>query len=99
MIVLKTAWKGIATGILLGLSRVAGETAPLIFTALGNQFWSTDLGQPMASLSVYIYDYARSAYENVIQQAWTAALVLIILISILSLLFKIITRSKYKTKF
>ncbi|OGV10479.1 MAG: phosphate ABC transporter, permease protein PstA [Ignavibacteria bacterium RIFOXYA2_FULL_37_17] len=96
-IVLKSAWKGIATGVLLGLSRAAGETAPLLFTALGNRFWSTSIGQPIASLTVYIYDYAKSPFEDWNQQAWTAALVLILLISLLSLLFRIITRSKYKT--
>ena len=96
-IVLKTAWKGIATGVLLGLSRAAGETAPLLFTALGNRFWSTSIGQPIASLTVYIYDYAKSPFEDWNQQAWTAALVLILLISLLSLLFRVITRSKYKT--
>lgn len=96
-IVLKSAWKGIATGVLLGLSRAAGETAPLLFTALGNRFWSTNIGQPIASLTVYIYDYAKSPFEDWNQQAWTAALVLILLISLLSLLFRIITRSKYKT--
>ena len=97
LIILKTAWKGIATGVLLGLSRAAGETAPLLFTALGNRFWSTKIGQPIASLTVYIYDYAKSPFEDWNQQAWTAALVLILLISVLSLLFRIITRSKYKT--
>jgi phosphate transport system permease protein len=96
-IVLRSAWKGIATGVLLGLSRAAGETAPLLFTALGNRFWSTNIGQPIASLTVYIYDYAKSPFEDWNQQAWTAALVLILLISILSLVFRIITRSKYKT--
>ena len=97
-IILKTAWKGIATGVLLGLSRSAGETAPLLFTALGNRFWSTSVGQPIASLTVYIYDYAKSPFEDWNNQAWTAALVLILLISILSLVFKIVTRSKYNTK-
>lgn len=97
LIVLKTAWKGIATGILLGLSRAAGETAPLLFTALGNRFWSTSIFQPIASLTVYIYDYAKAPFEDWNNQAWTAALVLILLISLLSLLFKILTRSKYKT--
>lgn len=96
-IILRTAWKGIATGVLLGLSRAAGETAPLLFTALGNRFWSTSIGQPIASLTVYIYDYAKSPFEDWNQQAWTAALVLILLISVLSLLFRFITRSKYKT--
>jgi phosphate transport system permease protein len=96
LIVLRTAWKGIATGILLGLSRAAGETAPLLFTALGNRFWSTSVFQPMASLTVYIYDYARAPFEDWNKQAWTAALVLILIISIFSLVFRIITRSKYK---
>ena len=97
LIVLKTAWKGIATGILLGLSRAAGETAPLLFTALDNRFWSTNVFQPIASLTVYIYQYASAPYKDWNDQAWTAALVLIILISLLSLIFRIITRSKYKT--
>jgi phosphate transport system permease protein len=94
-IVLKTAWKGIATGILLGLSRAAGETAPLLFTALSNRFWSTNVLQPIASLTVYIYQYASAPYKDWNAQAWTAALVLILLISILSLIFRLITRSKY----
>ncbi len=97
MIVLKTAWKGIATGILLGLARAAGETAPLLFTALGNRFWSTNVFQPIASLTVYIYEYSAAPYKDWNDQAWTAALVLIILISLLSLIFRIITRSKYKS--
>ena len=97
LIVLKTAWKGIATGILLGLARAAGETAPLLFTALDNRFWSTNVFQPIASLTVYIYQYASSPYKDWNDQAWTAALVLILLISLLSLIFRMITRSKYKT--
>ena len=95
VIVLRTAWKGIATGILLGLSRAAGETAPLLFTSLGNRFWSTNVFQPIASLTVYIYQYASSPFKDWNDQAWTAALVLIILISLLSIIFKIITRSKH----
>jgi phosphate transport system permease protein len=97
LIVLKTAWKGIATGVLLGLARAAGETAPLLFTALGNRFWSTNVFQPIASLTVYIYEYSAAPYKDWNDQAWTAALVLIILISLLSLIFRIITRSKYKS--
>lgn len=97
-IVLKTASKGIATGVLLGLARAAGETAPLLFTALGNRFWSTNIFQPMASLTVYIYEYAKSPFKSWNDQAWTAALVLIILISLFSLVFRIITRSKYKSQ-
>lgn len=96
-IILRSAWKGIATGILLGLSRAAGETAPLLFTALGNRFWSTKIGQPIASLPVYIYDYAKAPFEDWNNQAWTAALVLILLISVFSLLFRFLTRSKYRS--
>ena len=95
LIVLKTAWKGIATGVLLGLARAAGETAPLLFTALGNRFWSTNVFQPIASLTVYIYEYSSSPFKDWNDQAWTAALVLILLISLFSLVFRIITRSKY----
>ena len=98
MIVLKTASKGIATGVLLGLARAAGETAPLLFTALGNRFWSTNVFQPIASLTVYIYEYAKSPFQSWNEQAWTAALVLILLISLFSLVFRIITRSKYKSQ-
>ncbi|MDE3058688.1 MAG: phosphate ABC transporter permease PstA [Bacteroidota bacterium] len=94
-IVLKTAWKGIATGILLGLARAAGETAPLLFTALGNRFWSTNIFRPIASLTVFIYEYSKAPFKDWNEQAWTAALVLIMLISVLSLVFKFITRSKY----
>ena len=97
-IVLKTASKGIATGVLLGLARAAGETAPLLFTALGNRFWSTNVFQPIASLTVYIYEYAKSPFQSWNEQAWTAALVLILLISLFSLIFRIITRSKYKSQ-
>lgn len=95
VIILKSAWKGIATGILLAIARAAGETAPLLFTALGNRFWSTKIFQPIASLTVYIYDYAKSPFTEWNDQAWTASLILIALISIISLLFKFLTRSKY----
>jgi len=95
VIILRSAWKGIATGVLLAFARAAGETAPLLFTALGNRFWSTKIFQPIASLTVYIYDYAKSPFTEWNDQAWTASLILIGLISIISLLFKFLTRSKY----
>ncbi len=94
-IVLRTAFRGIVTGILLAIARVAGETAPLLFTALGNRFWSTSLNEPIASLTVFIYDYAKAPFEDWNNQAWTAALVLIVLISVLSLLVRFVTRSRY----
>ena len=97
-IVLRTAFRGIVTGILLAIARVAGETAPLLFTALGNRFWSTEIDQPIGSLTVFIYDYAKAPFEDWNNQAWTAALVLIIMISVLSFAVRFVTRSRYSEK-
>jgi phosphate transport system permease protein len=94
-IILPSALKGITTGILLALARAAGETAPLLFTALGNRFWSTSVLQPIASLPVFVYDYAKAPFDDWNRQAWAAALVLIMLIFLLSLLFRYVTRSRY----
>lgn len=93
-IVLPAAFKGIFTGILLSVARVAGETAPLLFTALGNRFWSTQLDQPIASLTVFIYDYAKAPFDDWNRQAWAAALVLIILVSVINILFRFVTRKR-----
>ena len=79
-ITVKTASPGIITGCMLAFARVAGETAPLIFTALGNDFWSASLDRPIAALPLEIYRYALSPYEDQHRQAWGGALVLIILI-------------------
>ena len=79
-IVLKTAGKGIITGILLACARVAGETAPLLFTAAGNQYWSHSLTEPIASLPQQIYTYARQPYINWHRQAWAGALVLVLFV-------------------
>ncbi len=94
-IILPTALKGITTGILLAIARAAGETAPLLFTALGNRFWSTAIDQPIGSLTVFIYDYSKAPFEDWIRQAWGAAFVLIALIFVLSVIFRIVTRSRY----
>ncbi len=94
-IVLPTALKGIATGVLLGLARAAGETAPLLFTALGNRFWSTALDQPIASLTAFIYDYAKAPFADWNRQAWAASFVLVALLILLSLLFRYVTRGRY----
>ncbi|HUN66374.1 MAG TPA: phosphate ABC transporter permease PstA [Bacteroidota bacterium] len=94
-IVLPSALTGITTGILLALARAAGETAPLLFTALGNRFWSTSIFQPIASLPVFVFDYAKAPFEDWNRQAWAAAFVLILLIFLLSLLFRYVTRSRY----
>lgn len=94
-IVLPAASKGIFTGILLAIARAAGETAPLLFTALGNRFWSTQLDQPIASLTVFIYDYSKAPFDDWNRQAWAAALVLILLVMVINIIFRIITRKQY----
>lgn len=94
-IVFPAALKGITTGVLLSIARAAGETAPLLFTALGNRFWSTAIDQPIASLTVFIYDYAKAPFEDWNRQAWAAAFVLIALIFVISLVFRIVTRRQY----
>jgi len=94
-VVLRTASGGIITGVLLAIARAAGETAPLLFTAFGNRFWSTDLDQPMASLPVQIFNYAISPFDDWHKQAWAGALVLIIIVFIVNLLVRIATRDKF----
>ena len=79
-VVLPAARGGIITGVLLALARVAGETAPLLFTALGNEFWSPGWNQPTAALPLVIYNYAISPYDDYHRQAWAAGLVLLALV-------------------
>lgn len=79
-VVLRTATSGVITGIMLAFARVAGETAPLLFTALGNEFWSLRLDQPSSALPLQIYKYANTPYDDLHRQAWAGALVLITLI-------------------
>jgi phosphate transport system permease protein len=79
-VVLRTATSGVITGIMLAFARVAGETAPLLFTALGNEFWSLRPDQPSSALPLQIYKYANTPYDDLHRQAWAGALVLIILI-------------------
>jgi phosphate transport system permease protein len=94
-IILPAAFKGIFTGILLSIARAVGETAPLLFTALGNRFWSTTLDQPIASMTVFIYDYSKAPFDDWNQQAWAAAFVLIVLVLLLNIIFRIVTRKTY----
>lgn len=89
-VVLPAASAGIITGIMLALARVAGETAPLLFTAFGNQFWSDGWSQPIASLPMMIYTYAISAYESWHEQAWAAALVLLALVFVVNVATRLI---------
>jgi phosphate transport system permease protein len=90
-ITVKTASPGIITGCMLAFARVAGETAPLIFTALGNEYWSVDLNQPIAALPLQIYKYALSPYDEWHRLAWAAALVLIVLIVLAVSLVRYVT--------
>ena len=90
-ITVKTASPGIITGCMLAFARVAGETAPLIFTALGNQFWSSSLNQPIAALPLQIYVYAISPYDDWHRLAWAGALVLIVLIVLAVSLVRFVT--------
>jgi phosphate transport system permease protein len=90
-ITVKTASPGIITGCMLAFARVAGETAPLLFTALGNQFWSTSLNEPIAALPLQIYIYANSPYEDQHRMAWAGALVLIVLIVLAVSLVRYVT--------
>lgn len=94
-IVIPTALGGIVTGIMLAVARAAGETAPLLFTALNNRFWHTSLDQPIASLTVFIYNYGVSPFEDWIAQAWAGALILIFLVLVLSIAVRIATRQRY----
>lgn len=91
-VVLPAALPGIVTGVVLALARIAGETAPLLFTAFNNQFWSTSLMQPMASLTVQIYNYAKSPFDDWHRQAWAGALVLVGLVLACSILARLATR-------
>src|ERR1022692_2531615 len=93
-IVMKTASKGIVTGILLALARVAGETAPLLFTAFGNRFWNHSLRDPIAALPLQIFTYAISPYEDWHRQAWAGALVLIVGIFVINVLVRFLTRDR-----
>jgi phosphate transport system permease protein len=95
-IVLKTALPGILTGILLALARIAGETAPLLFTALGNRFWQHSLTQPIGALPLQIFAYAISPFDDWHRQAWAGALVLIFLIFLMSFLSRFVIARRYK---
>ena len=94
-VVLRTALPGIVTGALVALARVAGETAPLLFTAFGNQFWSTALDQPTAALPLQIFTYAISPYDEWHAQAWAGALVLLALVLVISAVARFVTRARF----
>jgi phosphate transport system permease protein len=91
-ITIRTASAGIVTGILLALARILGETAPLLFTALGNQFWQTRLDQPIAAVPLQIFNYAISPYEEWHVKAWAGAVVLIAMVLVISIGARFLTR-------
>lgn len=94
-VVLRTALPGIVTAALVAVARIAGETAPLLFTAFGNQFWSTSLTQPISALPLQIFSYAISPYDEWHALAWAGALVLLTLVVVISLVARFVTRARY----
>ncbi len=93
-VTLRAARAGILTGVLLAIARISGETAPLLFTALNNQFWSSDMNQPMANLPVVIFQFAMSPYTDWQQLAWTGALLITLSVLTLNILARILFRQK-----
>lgn len=94
-IVVRTALKGIVTGVLLALARVSGETAPLLFTAFGNRFWNHNPSDPIAALPLQIFNYAISPYDDWHRQAWAGALVLLLLITAINVTVRVLTRDRF----
>jgi phosphate transport system permease protein len=93
-ITLRASRAGVVTGVLLAIARIAGETAPLLFTALSNQFWTASLGEPMASLPVTIFKFAMSPYENWQKLAWAGVFIITVTVLGLNVLARVLTRSK-----
>jgi phosphate transport system permease protein len=96
-VTLRAAKSGVITGLLLAVARISGETAPLLFTALNNQFYSTDMGSPMANLPVVIYQFAMSPYDNWIQLAWGGALLITLAVLLLNILARVFSRDKIRS--
>ena len=94
MITLRAARAGVVTGVLLAVARISGETAPLLFTALSNQFWTSNLSDPMASLPVTIFKFAMSPYENWQQLAWAGVLLITVTVLGLNIIARVLTRHK-----
>lgn len=96
LIVLSTAKSGIITGIMLSIARIAGETAPLLFTAFGSDIWATGLNQPISALPLVIYRYAISPYKNWQEQAWGAAFILVSIVLLLNIGVRYVARGRYR---
>ena len=95
LVTLKAARAGVITGVLLAVARISGETAPLLFTALSNQFWTSNLGEPMASLPVTIFKFAMSPYENWQKLAWAGVFIITIGVLVLNILARFFFKNKY----
>jgi phosphate transport system permease protein len=93
-ITLRAAKSGVMTGLLLAVARISGETAPLLFTALNNQFFSTNMGAPMANLPVVIFQFAMSPYDNWVRLAWAGALLITLTVLVLNILARVFFREK-----
>jgi len=93
-ITLRAARSGVMTGLLLAVARISGETAPLLFTALNNQFFSTNMGAPMANLPVVIFQFAMSPYDNWVRLAWAGALLITLTVLVLNILARVFFRDK-----
>ena len=96
LVTLRAAKSGVITGLLLAVARISGETAPLLFTALNNQFFSTNMNAPMSNLPVVIYQFAMSPYENWIQLAWGGALIIALAVLLLNIIARVVFREKVK---
>ncbi|MGQ2980084.1 MAG: phosphate ABC transporter permease PstA [Polaromonas sp.] len=94
LVTLRAAKSGVMTGLLLAVARMSGETAPLLFTALNNQFFSTDMGAPMANLPVVIFQFALSPYDNWIRLAWGGALLITLSVLVLNIVARVFLREK-----
>ena len=94
-VTLKAARAGVITGVLLAIARISGETAPLLFTALSNQFWTSDLSKPMASLPVTIFKFAMSPYENWQKLAWAGVLLITLAVLLLNIIARVFLRNKH----
>jgi len=94
MVALRAVRSGVITGILLAVARISGETAPLLFTALNNQFWSSDLNAPMANMPVVIFQFAMSPFENWIELAWAGAMLITFSVLAINIITRVVFRQR-----
>jgi len=97
MVTLRAARSGVITGLLLAVARISGETAPLLFTALNNQFFNADMSKPMANLPVVIFQFAMSPYDNWIRLAWAGALLITLAVLVINIVARVFFRDRSST--